>query len=400
MKTNTDNKSPFPSQYAKNSLLINYGKGVYLYDYNGNKYLDFGSGIAVNAFGSGRKDFAKIAFSQMKKLVHVSNLFTTKPSVAFANKLLQSGDFDAVHFGNSGTEANEAAMKYARLYAQRKKGKDCNDIICFEGGFHGRTMGSLSVTPNKKFREPFLELISGVQTLPYNDVAMLKKCSSSKTAAIIVEVVQGEGGLSVMTTEFAEAINAVAAEHDITVIVDEVQTGLGRINGMYAHLHIGLKADVLTLSKPLAGGLPLSATLIPSRINEFIKLGEHGTTFGGGPVTTAVALHIWDLIHSPGFFEKVQVAATHLENRLKELQEKHTCIKALRGAGMLRGIVLEKEGVDSSALVLEAINASRKNGLLVLKSGVNALRIAPPLTINRKQIDIGIMKLDAVIQNL
>ena len=296
---------PFPKNYSSRMLVLVKGKGVHLEDRAGNRYIDFASGIAVNALGHGREDLARAAYDQMMRLAHVSNLYATEPAIELAERLVASGPFQAVHFGNSGTEANEAALKYARLYSLRTKGEGNHRILCFTNAFHGRTLGALACTPTAKYQDPFKPLMPGVEVAPYNDVAKLEAVLDRSFAAVIVEVVQGEGGLDAMSPEFVKALNRLCRKHDVVLIADEVQTGLGRTGTLYASSGAGLEPDIITLAKPLAGGLPLSATLIPARVNEQVHVGEHGTTFGGGPVTTAVALKVWDIVSNPDFLAGV-----------------------------------------------------------------------------------------------
>jgi acetylornithine/N-succinyldiaminopimelate aminotransferase len=297
---------PFPQNYAKEFLVLEKGEGTYVEDSFGNRFLDFTSGIAVNALGHGRKDLAKVAMKQMQKLIHVSNLYTTKPALDLAQKLITLGDFMAVHFGNSGSEANEAAIKYARKYALSTKGPEHHKILSFQGAFHGRTYGALSATPTEKYRKPFSPMVPGMVHLPYNDVKALEETLDESFAAVIVEVLQGEGGLTQASPEFLKALRKLADQHNVLVIVDEIQSGLGRTGDLLACHTLNFQPDILTLSKPLAGGLPLSATLIPKKVNKAISIGDHGTTFGGGPVTTAVAGKVWEIITSQGFLDKVK----------------------------------------------------------------------------------------------
>jgi len=296
---------PFPKQYASEMLVISRGRGVWLQDPTGRKYIDFAGGIAVNALGYGRRDLARTAFRQMTRLSHVSNLFATEPALQLANRMLADSPFPfaAVFFANSGTEANEAALKYARLHSLRTKGTGKDRLLCFANAFHGRTMGALSCTPSAKYQGPFLPLVPGVSVAPYNDVAALEQTLTGEFAGVIVEVIQGEGGLAEMTPEFARALNTLCRKHGAVLIADEVQTGLSRTGEFYASRSVGLEPDIITLAKPLAGGLPLSAALIPAKINDLLNVGEHGTTFGGGPVTTAVALKVWDIISKPAFID-------------------------------------------------------------------------------------------------
>lgn len=408
MKQSTDHHIPFPNQYARELLVLSKGSGCYVEDIAGKKYLDFGAGIAVNALGYGREDLAEIAYTQMKKLIHVSNLFTTEPSLECGDKLLVTGNFDAVHFGNSGTEANEAAIKYARLYGSRTRGPDCHIIASFTGAFHGRTMGALSVTPNATYQGPFGPLLPGTIVLPYNDCDILKSMMNASVCAIIVEVIQGEGGLVSMTSDFADALNKVKREYDILLIADEIQTGLGRTGYPFASSWIGLEPDIITLAKPLAGGLPLSATLIPEKVNNLIKPGEHGSTFGGGPVVCALASYMLDKLLDPNLLAEVRERGQFLHGELRKLKSEFPFIGTLRGTGLLQGMeILDLPGLpgnDSSqegAETLKKIMANARNeGLLLLRSGTNILRIAPPLIISEEELSAGIAILRQIFKSI
>ncbi len=380
---------PLPRNFAPDFLVLEQGEGVYVSDKDGNRYLDMGAGIAVNALGYGREDLAKIAYDQMRKLIHTSNLYTSRPTIELARRLVSSGPFAAVHFGNSGTEANEAAIKYARLYAHRTRGPGHHRLLCTQNGFHGRTMGALSVTPNAHYQEPFQPLLPGVEVIPFNDPAALEKTIDDSFAAVIVEVVQGEGGLLPMSGEFADALNRVCSRHDVLVIDDEVQTGLGRTGSVYAYEQVGLRPDIVTLAKPIAAGLPLSATLIPEKINSLLKPGDHGTTFGGGPVTTAVAAKVWDTLTAPAFIEGIRSRAEHLTRRLEALRSRYPAFGPLRGIGLLRGIPVGPTEEAGAALGPSLLQAAKEEGVLVLRSGKNVIRIAPPLVIEPEEIDEG-----------
>jgi len=397
MKKAITKEHAFPNNYSEEFLVLDRGEGVYVYDVAGKKYLDFGSGIAVNALGYGNREIAAIAAAQMEKLVHVSNLFTTEPALTFASKLVDGSRFSAVHFGNSGSEANEAAIKYAKLWSIRTKGEGCHKILSFSGAFHGRTMGSLASTYNNKYKDPFGPMVPGAEIIEFNNIEKLKNTLDKSYAAVIVEVVQGEGGLRSMTEEFTSALKELCAKYKVLIIADEVQTGMGRTGDLYASDGIGLDAHIITLSKPLAGGLPLSATLIPGFVNEKVKVGEHGTTFGGGPVTTAVASYVWDIINDEGFLESVKEKSAYLVEALNELKEKYSFIKEIRGKGLLLGLEIEEsDKID----VLKIMGEAREKGLLLLKTGVNVLRMAPPLIISHEEIDEGISILDSVLKKL
>jgi acetylornithine/N-succinyldiaminopimelate aminotransferase len=388
------NNTYFPKNFSSELLVLEEGKGVFLKDINGKEYLDFGAGVAVNALGYGREDLAECAFKQMKKLIHVSNLYTTKPALKLAEKLVKSGPFASVHLGNSGTEANETAIKYARLYSLRIKGEGHHKILSFTGSFHGRTIGALSCTPTEKYQKPFKPLMPGTEVCTYNNTKELAAKLDESYAAVLVEVIQGEGGLASLTDEFAAKLNELCAQYDVLLIVDEVQTGLARTGSLYAYSQAGLRPDIITLSKPLAGGLPLSAALLPKKVNDLIQLGEHGTTFGGGPVTTTVALKVLEKISQAEFMESVKEKGKLLKKLLTGLSEKYSFLGKVKGFGLLQGIeLLEFEPKD-------VIKAALKEGLLVLQSGTNVIRIAPPLIITEDEIKEGIKLLDKVFSKM
>jgi acetylornithine/N-succinyldiaminopimelate aminotransferase len=380
---------PFANNYARTLLLLDRGEGCRLFDADDRAYLDFGSGIAVNALGHGREDLAEIAAAQMKKIIHVSNLYTTEPALQCAGRLMHLGNFDAVYFGNSGTEAVEAALKFARLYALRTKGEGNHRIASFSGAFHGRTMGALSATHTPAYQDPFRPLVPGCLALPYNDVDALEETLDESFAAVIVEPLQGEGGLRSVSPEFAEALNRICRKNDIALIADEVQTGLGRTGEILASSWTGLTPDMVTLAKPLAGGLPLSAVLVPERINKLIKVGEHASTFGGGPVTTAVAGAVLDIVCDAAFLKRVQEAGDHLHKRLQEICDKNPLAMEVRGHGLLAGIAIGYPERDAKSRMGSLIEKLQERGLLALRSGTNILRIAPPLIIKNEQIDEG-----------
>jgi len=406
---------PLPNCFSPELLMISRGDGVWLEDASGRRYLDFTGGIAVNALGYGREDLADIACRQMKKLVHISNLYITEPALELANKMIARGvgeasgesganQFQAVQFLNSGSEANETALKYARLYALRRKGEGHHKLLSFTGSFHGRTMGALSVTPNAKYQAPFLPLLPGVEVGEYDEVAALEKKLDDTFAGVIVEVIQGEGGLAGMSREFAAALNRLCRKHDVILIADEVQTGLSRTGRFYASTGIGLEPDMITLAKPLAAGLPLAAVLIPEKINRLIHLGDHGTTFGGGPVTTAVASKIWDILSNPQFISQIREKGEYLAGKLGTLTEKYSFLGGVRGRGLLLGLEVLQERLskssDSAEVMPALLTAFREEGLLILRSGANILRIAPPLIIGTEEIDTGITIMSRVFDKI
>ena len=389
---------PFPNAFSPEMLLLDHGSGCRVTDAAGKSYLDLGAGIAVNALGYGREDLADVAAAQMRKLVHVSNLYTTGPALELAGKL--TGDrFAAVQYMNSGAEANESALKFARMYAHRgEENAERHKILAFTGGFHGRTYGALACTATPKYQEPFRPMLPGVEVAPYNDVEALRKTLDGTFAGVIVEVVQGEGGLQAMTPEFAAALNACRGEHDLIVIADEVQTGLGRCGHLFASDSVGLKPDIITLAKPLAGGLPLSAVLLPAAVNDRLHFGEHGTTFGGGPVTCALASHVFDILTDPAFLAAVRERGEQLRRGLETLREAHG-LGPVVGAGLLRGVHVP--GTAGEQPRIQALStALRSAGVLVLRSGDDVMRIAPPLVVSADEIAEGLRSMDTALSGL
>ena len=385
---------PFPRQYGTELLVISRGRGVWLKDIAGKKYLDFAGGIAVNALGYGRSDLARVAAQQMRKLSHVSNLFTTEPALALGRLMLATGPykFASVFFGNSGTEANEAALKYARLYSLRTRGPGHDRLLCFDNGFHGRTLGALSCTPSAKYQEPFQPLLPGVSVAPYNDVDALEQALDTHVAGVIVEVLQGEGGMRTMTPEFARALNERCRKTGSILIADEVQTGMGRTGFFYGSEAVELEPDIITLAKPIAGGLPLSAVLIPEKVHCLIHYGEHGTTFSGGPVTTAVAAKVWQLVSQPAFTERVRSRGELLRNELEAMKTRHKNVGAILGRGLLQGFEYTGGEVKDFLARLQAA------GLLALRSGINVVRLAPPLIISEAEISKGVQIIEEALE--
>jgi len=397
MKPHMIKNPPFPRNYADTFLQLEEGKGVRLTDKGGKSYLDFGSGIAVNALGYGNKLLADTAQQQMMKLIHVSNLYTTGPAVELAEKLCSLTGGEAVHFGNSGSEANETALKYSRAYALRKKGPGHHKYLSFKNSFHGRTMGALSVTFTEKYRKPYEPMVQDVVFCEFNNAEELENIIDDSFAAVICEPLQGEGGLNLMDRAFAEKMNELCRKHDVLIIADEIQSGLYRAGTLLASEAVGLKPDIICLSKPLAAGLPLSATIIPSKVNELIHLGDHGTTFGGGPVTTAVALKVIEQLESPAFQTQLKKTIVLFDKMLEQMVDDYVCVRQSKGLGMLRGLeIICPEGSEAETMSA-IITSAREQGLLILRSGSNIIRLAPPLIISGEEMEEGLAILAGIL---
>jgi len=388
--------------YNRPEVVFTHGEGVYLYDSEGQKYLDFMSGIAVAALGHSDQEWVTAVSQQAAQLVHVSNLYHTVPQTQLAQKLVENSFADKVYFCNSGTEANEAALKFARKYAKVNTAVPAEPetishlnnstfghewthpkthIVAFSGSFHGRTMGALSVTYKAHYREPFGPLIPGVTFAPFNDVAAARQAITDQTCAVIVEPVQGEGGVNPASPEFLQALRDLCDTHNALLIFDEVQCGLGRTGHLWAHEAYGITPDIMTLAKPLAGGLPIGATLVVQKVADVIQPGDHGSTFAAGPLVCTAANVVFDRVSQPGFLQQIEENGAYLRHRLQALESDE--IAAVRGSGLLVGLELK-------TAVAPLIAAARSHGLMIINAGENVVRLAPPLIVNREQIDTAV----------
>jgi predicted acetylornithine/succinylornithine family transaminase len=362
--------------YERDLVLVS-GKGARLYDKEGRAYLDFAAGIAVNGFGYGDRRIVGAIRQQAQKLIHASNLFHTEPAEALAERLAALAFPSKVFFCNSGTEACEGALKFARRVGH-PSGRF--EFVAFERGFHGRTLGALSATWSPKYREPFEPLLPGVRFVPWNDMAAAEATVGERTAAVIVEPVQGEGGVRPAPPEFLRSLAKLARDRGALLVVDEIQTGLGRTGRMFAYEHAGVLPDILTLAKPLGGGLPMGAILIREDLAPAIHVGDHGSTFGGNPVAAAAALAVLDHLTAKGFLEDVQKRSAYLARGLKKLARRLPGVVAeVRGLGLMIGIELLREAGP-------VVKELRARGVLVTKAGDRVIRLLPPLVVSRKDI--------------
>lgn len=379
--------------YNRYPVVLDHGEGVYLYDTDGKKYLDFGSGIAVCAFGYSDEELKQALKDQIDKVVHVSNYFYSQPLRDAAEGLARITGMEQVFMANSGTEANEGALKLARKYALMKGYTDRSEIISMEKGFHGRSMGALSVTGTKKYREAYEPLISGVSFADYNDLKSVEEKITDRTYAIIVEAVQGEGGVFPAEQQFLQGIRDLCSEHDIMMICDEVQCGMGRTGKMFAYEHYGIKPDIVTMAKGIGSGIPVGAIATTKEIGKAFVPGDHGTTFGGNPLAcTAVAKSI-ELMEKRQLLAHVKETGDYLGQKLQELVETCPVAKEVRGLGLLRGLVC-------SAPVGEICSRALEQGLIVLSAGTDVVRFVPPLIIEKAHVDEMIAALEPVLQSV
>jgi predicted acetylornithine/succinylornithine family transaminase len=388
--------------YNRPPLVLARGQGSYVFDENETCYLDFTSGIAVNALGHSHPLILAAINQQAEKLIHVSNLFHTLPPIKLAEKILVAlqNNIDSdywedgkVFFSNSGTESIEAAFKFARKYGN-SEGK--YKIISVTNGFHGRTFGALSATPNEKYQKPFMPLVPGFKTAQMNDLASVANKMDVETCAVIVEPIQGEGGIVPANVEFVKGLRKLCDEYNALLIFDEIQCGLGRTGDMWAHKALEVCPDMITLAKPLANGLPIGATILTEKVAQHLKPGDHGSTFGGNPLVCAVATAVLQVIDQPYFLRRVKNVGNLLMGKLKNLQSQFPeLIEEVRGRGLMVGIQMKKEGIND-ALVQEC----REKNLLILTAGNNTVRLLPPLIVDTEDVEKAVDIIGASMCNI
>lgn len=372
--------------YARPNLVISHGKGSYLYDLEDREYVDFTAGIAVTCLGHSNEEVSKIISAQSQTLMHCSNLYYNSPAGDLASNLvsktLEAGgmqDAQRVFLCNSGTEANEAALKFARKYA-KSKNPDKIEIIAFTNAFHGRTMGALSVTANPKYQKPFAPLIPGVHTAEIGKIEDVKRLiSKDKTAAIIVEPIQGEGGVNTVDPEFLVSLKKLCVENDVVLIFDEIQCGLGRTGQLWAHCNLPSEAhpDILTMAKALGNGFPIGAVMISDKIEDALQVGDHGTTYGGNPLGASIGNYVVNQVSDKNFLQNVQSISKTFIAGLESIAHKYPDhVEKVKGKGLLLGLQL-KDNIDAGAV----IDKCREYGLLVITAGGNVIRLVPALNI-------------------
>lgn len=373
--------------YGKASINFVKGEGSYLFDADGHKYLDFVSGIAVNALGHAFPAIVNAIQEQAAKFTHVSNLYPNELQVKLARKLLADSPYTKAFFCNSGTEANEAAIKFARKYFNRIGQPDRVQIVTFFNSFHGRTFGALSATGQPALREGFGSMPTDFSHVAWNDTSALKAMVNEKTCAIMLEPLAAEGGVLTISPEMVTTINDLRHEFGCLVITDEIQTGMGRLGLFFGSEIYGIKADIITMAKAIGAGLPLGATLMTSKVANTLKAGDHGTTFGGNPIACAAGLVVVNEIKKPLFLEALRTRSQELKAGLEKLSSKYSFLGDVRGEGLLLGLCCEKP-------VAEIINLARQEGLLIHRAGANVLRFLPPLNVSAAEVEEALAKLD------
>lgn len=382
------------STYDRNAILFERGEGAYLIDENGERYLDLLSGIGVNALGYSHPAIEQAIAQQSKKLVHISNLFYHEGQAELAQRLTERTGMDRVFFANTGTEAWEGALKLARAHAGllRSEGKQIGTkFLAMEQSFHGRTFGSVSTTHKAKYREPFGPVVPGVEFVRFNDVEDLRQKFSSDVCAILVEAIQGEGGVRPISQEFFAEARRLADSTGALLMVDEIQAGMGRTGKWCAYQHYGILPDVTALAKPLAGGIPLGAVLCTEEAARAIHAGMHGTTFGGGPLACAVAIAVIDTLEKDGLLQHAAELGEYFMKRLHELATKHDCIIDVRGKGLMIGAEL-----NSAELAKLTVAEMLKRRIVINCTSDTTLRFLPPYILERSQVDTAIAALDEI----
>ncbi|MCI6044304.1 aspartate aminotransferase family protein [bacterium] len=375
--------------YNRFQIVLEKGQGVRLYDMEGKEYLDFAAGIAVFALGYNNPKYSQALKDQIDKVIHTSNLYYNIPMIEAAQKLVKASGLSKVFFTNSGTEAIEGAIKVARKYAYLKDGCTDHEIIAMDHSFHGRSLGALSVTGNAHYQEPFKPLIGGVKFAKFNDLESVKAQITDKTCGIIMETVQGEGGIYPADPEFIKGVRKLCDEKDILLILDEIQCGMGRTGDMFACQGYGVMPDVMTCAKALGCGVPVGAFVLNEKTaNASLVPGDHGTTYGGNPFACAAVSKVFDLFEEENIIEHVRQITPYLEEKLDGLVEKYDFITKRRGKGLMQGLVLEGKPVG------EVVTKAIENGLLVISAGSNVLRLVPPLVITEADIDEMMEKLE------
>ena len=377
--------------YNRFSLVLDHGEGVYLYDTDKKAYLDFAAGIAVCALGYSNEAYKNALKDQVDKLLHTSNLYYNVPTIEAAKKALKASGMDRIFFTNSGTEAIEGAIKAAKKYAYTRDGHAGHEIIAMKHSFHGRSIGALSVTGNAHYQEPFAPLMPGVKFAEYNNLESVKELVTDKTCAVIMETVQGEGGIYPADPAFIEGVRRLCDEKDILLILDEIKCGMGRNGAMFAWQNYGVKPDIMTCAKALGCGVPVGAFFLTQRVaDKSLAPGDHGTTYGGNPFVGAAVSAVFDQFKACDLLGHVKEIAPYLEQKLDELVEKYDFLVTRRGKGLMQGVVCKLPVGKVAAAALE-------QGLIVITAGADVLRFVPPLVIEKQHVDEMIEKLEKAL---
>ena len=384
-------KDNLMNTYGRFDVVFDKGIGTKLYDINGKEYLDFVSGVAVNCLGHSHPTIVNAITEQSKKLIHISNYYWNTEHTILAEKLINNCDHNKVFFCNSGTEAVEGALKLARKYGKLKGNAEKNIILYMDNSFHGRTLGALSVTGQEKYQKDFTPLIPGFIKVNFNDINDLKNNFSRNVCAIIIEPIQGEGGINPASIEFLEEARRLCDAHDAILIFDEIQCGIGRLGTLFAYKKFGVTPDVICIAKALGGGFPIGAFIANEKASVGLAPGDHGSTYGGNPLGCAISNAILDELITNKLIAQIDEKSRYLQERLDTLKEKYGVILEIRGMGLLIGIQIKGN-------IKEFINNCFNKGLLVVSAGTDVVRLLPPLNVTKDEIDMAIAILEEVMK--
>ena len=375
--------------YNRYQIAFDHGEGVYLYDNDGKEYLDFCAGIAVFALGYGNESYNNALKAQIDKVIHTSNYYYTEALAKAAKMITEAAGMKKAFFTNSGTEAIEGALKIAKKYGYMKDGRNDHEVIAMEHSFHGRSMGALSVTGNAHYREAFGPLIPGIRFANYNDLESVKALVNDRTSAIILETVQGEGGIRPADKAFIEGIRALCEEHDLLLILDEIQCGMGRTGTMFAYEQYGIKPDVVTVAKAIGCGIPMGAFLVGEKAEGVLVAGDHGSTYGGNPLACAACVNVLEQFKERNLLAHVKEVGAYLYDVLEALKAENPTIVDHRGMGLMQGLEFSSE-VKAADIVKRA----HEKGLVLITAGGNVIRFIPPLVIEKEHVDkmVGILR--------
>lgn len=383
-------KKNIMNTYGRFDVIFEKGKGTKVYDVNGKEYLDFVAGVAVNCLGHSHPAIAKTLAAQGEKLMHISNLYWNTEQIALAEKLVSHSDHHQVFFCNSGTEAVETALKLARKCGKLKGGSSKNQIIYMNNSFHGRTMGALAVTGQEKYQKDFMPLMTGLKSVPFNDIEKLKAVIDEDTCAVILEPIQGEGGIVAAQRSYLQEVKALCSQYDALLVFDEVQCGIGRLGSLFAYQSFGVIPDVICMAKGLGGGFPIGAVLATEEAASAFVPGDHGCTFGGNPLACAVSLTVLDELINNGIIDGVNEKSLYMIGKLAVLQEKFDVVQGVQGLGLLLGLKVKGE---PKAI----INKCFEKGLMLVGAGESVIRVVPPLNVSTEEIDEAIRILEEAI---
>jgi len=379
--------------YTRPAMVLDKGEGMKVWDLEGKQYYDFIGGIAVNALGYSHPKLVQVIKNQAEKLIHCSNLYYSEPQIILAQLLVELSCGDKVFFGNSGAEVNEGAIKLAVKYF-KEQNKDKYKIIYMKNSFHGRTIGTLAATGKYKYQKDYLPLLPKFKEAMFNDLKSVKAAIDEEVAAVLVEPIQGEGGIKIATQEFIRGLRELCNEKGILLIFDEIQCGLGRIGKMFAYQYYGVEPDILTIAKSLGGGIPIGALIAKEKVASSFKPGDHGTTFGGNPVACVAAIAYLKVLQEENLITKCKGKEEYFKKKIEELKEKHPeFIKEVRIIGLMVGLEIEKDGP-------EVVKKCLEEGVLINCTAGNVLRFLPPLIVNEEEIDYLIEVLDKIFKKI